>query len=185
MNPFKSFIDQLRDDFSGAAARAGIDPLLVAASVLLVMLQIGVIVTQVISVVSIAIYVIAHFAELLVPLTEPVWRPLGSLVLGVIALTMVRTIIRRLLAMIRAVGKGEAFAPNNVGRIEEIAGHVLGLQILGTLGRIAGTPVGGEHGASFEFGLAPAGIAFVLLLYILARVFREGAAMREDLEGTV
>ena len=35
--------------------------------------------------------------------------------------------------------------------------------------------------ASFDFG----GLILILTLFILARVFRHGAAMREDLEGTV
>jgi hypothetical protein len=47
-------------------------------------------------------------------------------------------------------------------------------------------PVGGDiNGFDIGFGLSPAGVAFVLLLFILARVFRQGAAMRDDLEGTV
>jgi hypothetical protein len=35
--------------------------------------------------------------------------------------------------------------------------------------------------AGIDFG----GVLTALLLFILARVFREGAAMRKDLEGTV
>lgn len=34
-------------------------------------------------------------------------------------------------------------------------------------------------------GFSLTGIMIVLLLFILARVFRRGAAMREDLDGTV
>jgi hypothetical protein len=36
-----------------------------------------------------------------------------------------------------------------------------------------------------EGGLSLNGVALVLVLFVLARVFRHGAAMREDLEGTV
>ena len=36
-----------------------------------------------------------------------------------------------------------------------------------------------------NFGISLAGLLLALVLFILARVFREGARMREDLEGTV
>ena len=36
-----------------------------------------------------------------------------------------------------------------------------------------------------DFGLSGGMILLTLVLFILARVFRHGAAMREDLEGTV
>jgi hypothetical protein len=36
-----------------------------------------------------------------------------------------------------------------------------------------------------DFGVSGGGIILVIVLFILARVFRQGAAMREDLEGTV
>ena len=36
-----------------------------------------------------------------------------------------------------------------------------------------------------DYGFSGGGVILVLVLFILARVFRQGAAMREDLEGTV
>jgi hypothetical protein len=39
--------------------------------------------------------------------------------------------------------------------------------------------------ADFDFGVSLGGLLLALTLFILARVFRQGAAMREDLEGTV
>jgi hypothetical protein len=39
--------------------------------------------------------------------------------------------------------------------------------------------------AHLEIGLSLGGILMALVLFILARVFREGARMREELEGTV
>jgi hypothetical protein len=186
MKSLTAFIAQVRDDFSGVTARSGIDPLLTAARVLLYVLLIGVVISLVVTVIGIVLQVIGQNVALIAPPSDPVWRPIGRLLLGFIALCLVQTIVHHLLAMIRAVAHGEAFAPANVGRIEKIAGHVLGLQVLGTFARIVRLPVGGEI-AGFDLGVAlsPAGIAFVLLLFILARVFRQGAAMREELEGTV
>ena len=39
--------------------------------------------------------------------------------------------------------------------------------------------------ADFSFDFDFSGLILVLTLFILARVFRQGAAMRDDLEGTV
>ena len=41
------------------------------------------------------------------------------------------------------------------------------------------------HKDHVEIGLSLGGVLLALVLFILARVFREGAAMREELEGTV
>jgi hypothetical protein len=41
----------------------------------------------------------------------------------------------------------------------------------------------GAFGLHSDFSLSALGLAIVL--FVLARVFRQGAAMREDLEGTV
>ena len=40
-------------------------------------------------------------------------------------------------------------------------------------------------GADLQFGLSLGGVLLTLVLFILARVFARGAAMRDDLEGTV
>lgn len=183
MHKLKAFLAQLREDF---ASRTGIDPLLTAARVLLYLLLIGVVVALVVTVIGLVTYVVVENRALAAPLDDPVWRPVGQALLGFAALSLVQAIIHHLLAMIRAVAGGAAFEPGNVGRMETIAGHVLGLQIVGTFARMIGLPVGSDiAGFDIGFGLSPAGIAFVLLLFILARVFRQGAAMREDLEGTV
>ena len=42
-----------------------------------------------------------------------------------------------------------------------------------------------HDGVTIDAGLDLSGIVLVVVLFILARVFRHGAAMRADLEGTV
>jgi hypothetical protein len=186
MLSLKAYFAQVRDDFSGTAARSGIDPLLTAARVLLYVLLVSVVIALVWTVIGLVVHVVSYNSALLVPPSDPLWRPVGRALFGLAALSMIQAIIYHQLAMIRAVAAGEAFAPGNVGRVEKIAGDVLGLQILGTFAHIIGVQVGGDiDGFDLAVGLSPAGVAFVLLLYILARVFRQGAAMREELEGTV
>lgn len=97
--------------------------------------------------------------------------------------------------IIATVGEGDPFALTNAARLSRmgwlsVGGHVLGL-VLASLAawfmpylvKLDGSP--GHHGYDFGFGVGGGGILLTLILFILARVFREGAKMREELEGTV
>ena len=63
---------------------------------------------------------------------------------------------------------------------------LLALQMLsitiGAIGDAVSTPA---HPLHLDAGFSTSGWLAVLLTFVLARVFAEGAAMREDLEGTV
>lgn len=99
-----------------------------------------------------------------------------------------------LLRIVRSVGEGDPFVPVNANRISRMGWIALGGQFLAV-------PVGAavvwlannfsdERGTlnarvDTDMGFSGSGILLVLVLFILARVFRHGAAMREDLEGTV
>ena len=123
---------------------------------------------------------------------DTIW--LISLLLAGIALIMgLLTWFLLLLWRIRGtVRSGDPFVPENARRLAAmgwvaLAGNVLGW-LMGALGEhivalaaAAGQPVVTGQGVDFGAG----GLLLVLTLFILARVFRHGAAMREDLEGTV
>jgi len=99
-----------------------------------------------------------------------------------------------LLRIVRSVGEGDPFAPINADRISRMGWITLGGQLLAV-------PVGaaiiwlaenfsderGELGTTVDedMGFSGLGILLVVVLFILARVFRHGAAMRADLEGTI
>jgi hypothetical protein len=114
---------------------------------------------------------------------------LGLRVAAGIALASVplnHAVLKRLLAMISTVQSGDPFIAANADRLQAIAWVLLALQILsiasGLIGKAvstAGHPV--QLGAGFSFH----GWLAVLLMFVLARVFAEGARMRDDLEGTV
>lgn len=168
------------------ASGPAVDPLLIAARVLLWVFIAGAVLAVAMSVIGLITYTAAQGSALRVPVWEPVWRPVAELLSGLAALSIATDIALGLLAMIGAVARGEAFATGNVGRMERIAWNVIGLQLLGFLAATAGAGISGEiNGVEIGLDLSPAGIAFALLLFILARVFRQGAAMREDLAGTV
>ena len=96
---------------------------------------------------------------------------------------------RLLLRIIDSVGEGDPFAPVNAERLNRMAWISLG-------GYLASIPIGAmvmwlasvaeEAHAEVHTDLDLGGsLLMPLVLFILARVFRLGAAMRDDLEGTV
>lgn len=179
-----AFVRQLRSDFS--AGRPSLDPLLTAAQVLLYILLAGVILAMVMTIVGLLATIAAQGAELLHPPSLDTWKPVSSLLLGLAALGMIFNAVLAVLAIIRSVGEESAFTTDNAVRLEKVAGDVLGLQILDLVGGWIGVPIGGDiNGFDIGASFSPGGIAVVLLLFILARVFRQGASMRDDLEGTV
>ena len=162
------------------------DALLIAAQVLLYTALVAAIVTMVMTVGSLIEYGIAHAAQFTDYPIRSTWRPIAQMLLGLGALSLLLDIFVHLLRMIRTVSRGEALAEDNAGRLESIAMRMLGLQIVGFIGWALDAPVRGDvNGFGLALDLSPGGIAIVLLLFILARVFRQGASMRHDLEGTV
>jgi len=107
------------------------------------------------------------------------------LLLGVVAAVPAHVIFSRLTAILHTVLAGETFASPNARRVRAIGWALLAIQLLDIplfviLPRFAGTGVGLD-GSSFSIG----GWLSVLVAFVLARVFAEGAVLREDLEGTV
>jgi hypothetical protein len=104
---------------------------------------------------------------------------------GVPTLAAIHVMLTRLLAMIDTVRAGDPFVPENAARLRTIAWCLLVVQLfqlacglfIGILSR-AGADVG-------DWDPSLSGWIAVLLLFVLARVFEEGARIRADLEGMV
>ena len=107
-------------------------------------------------------------------------------VLGLAAVPLNYFVLRRLLAIVETVRAGDPFVAANASRLQAIAWALLALQVLsvmiGTIGRSVSTPA---HPVHLDAGFSINGWLAVLLTFLLARVFAEGALMREELEGTV
>ena len=93
-------------------------------------------------------------------------------------------------ALIETASKGDPFIPDNARRLNAMAWLLLGSQVLtvlvGELRVYAFSLMDPQSKSTWD--ISPndlTGFLIVLVLFILARVFRHGAAMREDLEGTV
>ena len=107
-------------------------------------------------------------------------------VLGLVAIPLNNAVLRRLLAIVETVRAGDPFVAANAHRLQAIAWALFGLQLLslviGAIARTVSTPAQPLH---LRAGFSIDGWLAVLLTFLLARVFAEGAHMREDLEGTV
>lgn len=107
-------------------------------------------------------------------------------VLGLAAIPLNHAILKRLLAIVETVRGGDPFIAANASRLQAIAWALLALNILSiVIGAIAKTVSTPAYPLHINAGFSINGWLAVLLTFLLARVFAEGALMREDLEGTV
>jgi hypothetical protein len=106
--------------------------------------------------------------------------------LGLAAIPLNYVVLKRLLAIVETVRAGDPFVAANANRLQAIAWALLTLQLLslviGAIGKTVSTPA---HPVHLDAGFSISGWLAVLLTFLLARVFAEGALMRDELEGTV
>lgn len=107
----------------------------------------------------------------------------GLLAMGVYFLMLLRRIVN-------SVGEGDPFIPDNAKRLSRMGWVAI-------IAQAAAVPIGiafiwvaeivadPSDNVDNDFGFSGGGILLVLILFILARVFRKGTEMREELEGTV
>jgi len=106
-------------------------------------------------------------------------------------LTMLFVFLGKLRAIIATVGEGDPFAPENARRLNLMAWLLLSMQLLALPAAGLGLLLAKwadqfeDQSITIDAGFDFTGILMVIVLFILARVFKHGAAMREDLEGTV
>ena len=114
------------------------------------------------------------------------WAMRGVAALGVIAAPLNYLILRRLLLMVETVRAGDPFVAANAYRLHAIAWLMVGLQLvsitIAAIARAISTP---EHPFDLDAGFSVNSWLAIILTFVLARLFAEGALMREDLEGTV
>jgi hypothetical protein len=107
-------------------------------------------------------------------------------VVGLVAIPVNYTVLKRLLAMVDTVRAGDPFVAANASRLQAIAWALLALQLLSlVVGAIAKTMSTQAHPIDVDAGFSINGWLAVLFTFLLARVFAEGTRMRDDLEGTV
>lgn len=112
------------------------------------------------------------------------WVAAGAAMLVVI-LALGIAFIRALTRIIASVGDGDPFRPDNADRLSQMGWIALALQvcnlILAPISGVIADRIGEANGIDASFD----SLVLALVLFILARVFRHGTQLRDDLEGTV
>jgi hypothetical protein len=115
---------------------------------------------------------------LLIPALR-IWLLLAAPIIAVI-----HVLLSRLLAMVETVRAGDPFVSENAARMKTIAWCMLGIQLFDlTCGVMAATMNAAGSNIDWSFNLT--GWAAVALLFVLARVFEEGARIRDHLEAMI
>ena len=108
------------------------------------------------------------------------------MVAGIAGALIAHIILTQLLAIVDTVRAGDPFVARNADRLRTIAWWVLGLELLHlAVGGIESFASAGGQPLDVDWSFSFTPWIAVLLLFVLARVFEQGAHMREDLEGTV
>ena len=126
-----------------------------------------------------------------IPMPDFIGALLLILACVVVLLGMLFRLFQLLKRIVDTVGEGDPFVPENARRLTQMAWLSLGVQLaalpIGAIGLWIEEVTEGKGGADItvDSGLSGNGLLLMLILFILARVFRQGAAMRAELEGTV
>jgi hypothetical protein len=99
---------------------------------------------------------------------------------------LAHVVLTRLKAIVETVSIGDPFVAINAARLQTIAWTVLVMELMSfAVGTIAENISSKAHPLDIHWNFSVTPWLAVLLLFVLARVFDQGARMREDLEGTV
>ena len=111
-----------------------------------------------------------------------------TLLLGAVIMGSAFIFLRLLRQIINSVGEGDPFILENSERLRKMGWVVVLIEVLkfpvSALGNFLTAQLEPDT-FTLDVNFSLTGMLIALVLFILARVFRHGAAMRADLEGTV
>jgi hypothetical protein len=135
---------------------------------------------------------IVLFAMMAVQRPELAARTASMNIAAGLAIALSFRFVQLLGQVIGSVREGEPFASVNVRRLNQMAALALAYQLVLTLSFLFGAgdfnlmKIGPMEGLfSNSGGLSLDGLILALILFILARVFRHGAQLHDDLAGTI
>ena len=106
--------------------------------------------------------------------------------IGVSGVLVVHFVLTRVLTIVETVSVGNPFVVANAARLQGIAWAVLALELMHcAVGIVAASVSTAATPLNLRWGFSLTRWLVVLMLFVLARVFEQGARMREELEGTV
>lgn len=110
------------------------------------------------------------------------------LVIAMASLSLAYDFTTRLAQIIDTVGQGDPFTEANAKRLTRMGWTAIAIQVIAIPAGLLSVwlePQLHEGTFSVDSDFSFTGIGLALVLFILARVFRKGTEMRDDLEGTV
>jgi hypothetical protein len=108
------------------------------------------------------------------------------MVVGIFAVPFTHIVLTGLAAIVETVGHGTPFIPKNADRLRTMAWAILALELMHiVVVLIARSVASSGVPIDIKFSFSITRWLTVLLLFVLARVFEEGARMQHELEGTV
>jgi hypothetical protein len=103
----------------------------------------------------------------------------------IVSIGVTHILLTQLRAIVETVRTGDAFVVGNAARLKTIAKAFLALELLKlAIGGVAAAALSGT-GVDMESSFSATPWLAILLLFVLAQVFEDGARMRDDLQGTV
>ncbi len=115
-----------------------------------------------------------------------VWNALGLIAAGIATCLVLLRFLFELRGIIASVGTGDPFIPENASRLQRMAWLALAIQAIGAILASVAWFMGDKiHAMEIKISSSGNGFIMALVLFVLARVFREGTRMREELEGTI
>lgn len=172
------------------------DPLLNAAKVVVILAQIVMIFGIIMLGIGIGALLTVGRAELAAEIAKAgapplsAWVVVAAMLVGAALLYLGWRFLKELLGIINSVGEGDPFRPDNADRLSRmgwimVIAQLVVLPLAGIAHWLAPFLDKVDRQMEIDGGLDGGSILLILILFILARVFREGARMRADLEGTV
>lgn len=172
------------------------DPLLNAARILIYFAMGVIIFAMVMLGIGIGAIATVARADLLAELAtagapgSSIWALGLALVLIMVLLGLAYRFVEKLLEIVNSVALGDPFDPANADRLSTmgwvaVAGQVIVLPIAAISAWFAPYLEKAGKDADLGFGIDFGSLLLIVILFILARVFRKGAEMRAELEGTV
>jgi hypothetical protein len=88
--------------------------------------------------------------------------------------------------IVESAMNGNPFVPQNADRLMQIGWLLLGIEVAGWfIEPMLEFLVPEKLSDGINFDMAPVGLIGILLIFVMAQIFRHGSEMRADLEGTV
>lgn len=108
-----------------------------------------------------------------------------TMLVGIPVGVAVERLLKALRAILRTVEDGDSFVPANATRIRTIGWMLLVIQLADLGFGLASIAARALHIDYLDWQPSFTGWLAILIAFVLAQVFEHGAAMRDDLDGTV